>query len=284
MNFIALRQEAARAGVPLAYRDCLQEWPILWRFSVPAVLCGALAAPATWAASAWLVNQVDGYAQMGIFNAIYRIRIVPEMILSMLLAPLLPVLSETFGSGDRLGYRKAAHSALALSMGITAPFALLQIAVPALTVLPYGSGYQGHAAVVQWSMFDLALMGLFNPVMNQMIVSLNRMWLGFSYSVAFAVTFGTLSYFLVEDYGAAGLAAASILAHVICIGPYLYYVRRSKAAFLSGLPMWRLAIALTGACALAYGASLWLNPVAASAVALVLIGAFLFFQVKVLFR
>ena len=284
INFIALRKEAAHAGVPLSYKNCLQEWPILWSFSLPAVMCGAIAAPVTWAASAWLVNQADGYAQMGIFNAVYRIRIVPELMLNMLLAPLLPVLSETFSAGNTQGYRKAAHSAVAVSLMISVPFALLQIAVPALTTLPYGSSYAGHAALVQWSMFDLALMGLFNPLMNQIVVSMNRMWLGFSYSIGFSVVYGALAYVLVLHYGAAGLAAAAILAHVICIGPYLLYVHRSKMACASGLPMFRLSLMLSGSAALAYAGSQWFSQTTAAAFATVLIGVFVYFQAKILLR
>ena len=284
LNFVALRQEASRASVPLSYAHCFREWNVLWKFSLPAVLCGAIAAPVTWAANAWLVNQPDGYALMGIFNAVYRIRIVPELMLNMLLAPLLPVLSETFGLGNVQGYRKAAHSALAISLTITVPYALLQIAVPSLTLLPYGNAYLGHAAVVQWSMFDLALMGLFNPLMNQIIVSMNRMWLGFYYSISFSVVYGALAYFLVLHYVAAGLAAAGILAHVICLGPYLYYVYRSKMTFVSGLPMYRLTLMVCGASIIAYAGSRWLNEPAAGCLAAVLIAAFLYFQAKLLLR
>jgi O-antigen/teichoic acid export membrane protein len=284
MNFVALRKEAARAGVPLSYRQCTREWPVLWSFSVPAVLCGAIAAPVTWAASAWLVNQPDGYAQMGIFNAVYRIRIVPEMMLNMLLAPLLPVLSETFSSGNVQAYRKAAQSALAVSLMVSVPFALMQIAVPALTLLPYGHGYAGHASVVQWSMFDLALMGLFNPLMNQIVVSMNRMWLGFSYSVGFSIVYGALAFVLVPRHGAAGLAAAGILAHVICIGPYLFYVYRSKMTFASGLPMNRLGFMICAAAALAWAASSYLTQPAAAALALALVIAFVYTQAKMLLR
>ncbi|HEX4265931.1 MAG TPA: oligosaccharide flippase family protein [Verrucomicrobiae bacterium] len=284
MNFVALRKEAARAGVPLSYRHCTQEWPVLWSFSVPAVLGGAIAAPVTWAASAWLVNQADGYAQMGIFNAIYRIRIIPEMMLNMLLAPLLPVLSETFGLGNMQGYRKAVRSALAISLMVTVPFALLQIAVPSLTLLPYGHAYAGHAAVVQWSMFDLAVMGLFNPLMNQIIVSMNRMWLGFAYSAGFSIIYGALAYVFVLRYGAAGLAAAGILAHVICLGPYLFYIYRSRMMCASGLPMNQLSLALCAAAALAYAASRSSNQPLAGGLAVVLISAFVYFQAKILLR
>lgn len=284
MNFVALRKEAARALVPLHYLHCIQEWPVLWSFSVPAVLCGAISAPVTWATNALLVNQPHGYAFMGVFNAVYRIRIVPELMLNMLLAPLLPVLSETFGLGDAQGYRKAARSALAVSLTLTVPFALLQIAAPTLTMLPYGSAFAGNAEVVQWSMLDLAILGLFNPLMNQIVVSMNRMWLGFTYSVGFSLIYGVMAYFLVIHYQAAGLAAASILAHIVCLGPLLYYVYKSKMDFVSGLPMYRLAFAVFATAVFAWAGSRWLSEPAAIGLATMLVFAFLYSQVKSLLR
>jgi len=40
LNHLALRREAQRCGVPLTFGDCGREWPILWKFSLPAVLAG----------------------------------------------------------------------------------------------------------------------------------------------------------------------------------------------------------------------------------------------------
>lgn len=271
LNFVALRKEASRVGVPLTYRNCFQEWHVVWQFSLPAVLGGAISSPVTWAASAWLVNQPDGYSQMGIFNAVLRIRIVPEMIMNMLLAPLLPVLSEKFGAGDVAGYRKAAYSAMMLAVLITAPVALLQMAVPALTLLPYGSAYAGHHVVVQWLMLDLMITGLFSPIMSQLVASMNRMWFGFFNHIAFSCTYGALACYLVSKSGAAGLAAASPLAWVIVLVPSFYYILKREKALISTLPVRKMALLLSCAAGLACVMAYWFSPIVSGCVSALLI-------------
>jgi len=243
LNFFALRREAAHAGVPLGYRQCFREWPILWQFSLPAVLGGAAVGPIVWAVNALLVNQVDGYAQMGIYNAVLRIKVVPEMVLAMLLAPLLPILSEQYAANNVPGFQKMVRSALMLSLLVTAPFALLQIAVPQLTMLPYGHGYAGHDTVVQWLMAELAILGIFAP-MTQMVSSMNKMWFGFGFNLLWALILGGLAWILIPRYGATGLAASAILSHLICLGPTLYYIRQKEPKLLTGVPMGKLALLL----------------------------------------
>lgn len=273
LNFIALRQEAARCGVPVGYLHSGREWRVLWHFSLPSVLAGALSGPAVWAANALLVNQPDGYSQMGIFNAVYRIKIVPEMIVNMLLAPLLPVLAERFAARDINGFQKAAHSAFVLALLVTAPIALIQIACPALTLLPYGSAYAGHPAVVQWLMFELAVLGIFSPF-SQMVASMNRMWFGLACNVGWAVLYFSWSRFLVPRYGAAGLAASPILAHLILVGPCLYYMYHKERAFLTRMSMPVMVVLLCSAGGLAFACQRWLPPVAAvGAVALLILFA-----------
>jgi O-antigen/teichoic acid export membrane protein len=257
LNFCALRVEAAKAGVPLSYRNCLNEWPILWRFSLPAVFGGAIAGPVAWGVSALLVNQPDGYALMGVYNAVLRIRMVPEMIVNMLLAPMLPMLSEKFGNKDTRAYRKTAYSAFMLSLLITAPFGLLQVAMPALTLLPYGPSYAGNDTVVRWLMFDLVLIGLSTPT-TQILSSTNRMWFGFACSLGWALLYGILGVILVPRFGATGLAAASPISHFLAAAVALWYLYSHDHEFLGGIPLasfWFAACLLGGlVCAL----SLWL--------------------------
>jgi O-antigen/teichoic acid export membrane protein len=270
LNFFALRQEATCAGVPLRYRHCGREWRVLWQFSLPSLLGGTLIGPAVWAANTLLVNQPGGYGQMGVFNAVYRIRIVPEMVLNMLLAPLLPVLTEKFAHQDVPGFQKAARSAFVLALLITVPVSLLQIAVPALTLMPYGPSYAGHHAVVQLLMFELAVMGIFAP-MSQMVASMNKMWFGFACNLAWASLYAAFACFLVPRYGAAGLAASPILAHILCLWPGLLYIYRTERNFMKGMPLVKLSLVLCLTAGLSYAAQRWLPPASAISVVAVLI-------------
>ncbi|MBC8126927.1 MAG: oligosaccharide flippase family protein [Gloeobacteraceae cyanobacterium ES-bin-144] len=283
LNFLALRREASAAGVPLGYDECFREWPILWKFSLPAVMGGAVTSPVIWGASALLVNQADGYSQMGVYNAVMRIKIVPEMLLGIVLAPLLPVLSERFAARDVQGYQKVAYSAFMLCLLVTAPVALLQIGVPELTTLLYGAEYSGNHRVVQWLMFELAVLGFFTPF-GQMVASMNKMWFGFSHNLAWASLFGVFAWVLVPRFGAAGLAASPILAHLVCLGPSIAYVYRKERAFLVGMPLGKIALLLCGCAGLTYAGSRCLPNYGAFLVALAVIAAFILIQEKFVWR
>jgi hypothetical protein len=69
LKHAAVRREARRAQMPIEYRESRRELPVLWKFSLPALLSGALVAPVYWICSAILVNRPNGYAEMGVFNA-----------------------------------------------------------------------------------------------------------------------------------------------------------------------------------------------------------------------
>jgi len=69
LNHLALCKEAKHYRVPFTFKNCTREWSVLWRFSLPAALSGALVGPVNWACGALLVNQPDGYGEMGIYSA-----------------------------------------------------------------------------------------------------------------------------------------------------------------------------------------------------------------------
>jgi len=241
---LAVRREARRLGVPLALSGCLQELPLLWRFSLPAVLSGLMVTPVIWLCNAMLVNQPNGYAEMGIYNAVLRVKQVPEMVLMMLVAPLLPMLSEYFGKGDTKSYNKILSYAFALSLCIVVPVSLIQAAVPTLTLLPYGQEYQGHTNVVQWLMLHAVLIGLFQPF-GGILASMNRMWFGFTYNLSWGAVFLALIFLLAPRYGAAGLAAAFALTHLVTSLFCVAYIYRCEKAFIVDTPLAYYALSVS---------------------------------------
>lgn len=236
LNHMALRKEARKYRVPFTFRKCARELSVLWGFSLPAVLGGVMVAPVSWVCNALLVNQANGYSEMGVYNAVLRIKQVPEMIVMVLMAPLLPMLSEYFGNKDTISYNKMLSYSFALSLCIVVPISLIQVAVPSLTLLPYGSDYQGHISVVQWLMLHAILIGLFQPF-SSILTSMNRMWFGFAYNLSWGTVFIALSFLLVSHYGAAGLAAAFALTHLITSSLCVAYIYHFEKAFILDTPI-----------------------------------------------
>lgn len=239
LNHLALRREARKYGVPFTFKKCAHELSVLWRFSLPLVLSGVVSGPTIWASNALLVNQPGGYGDMGVYNAIMLVKQVPELVMGILMAPILPMLSEYFGKGDTKSYNKTISYAFALSLCVIVPASLMQAAVPSLTLLPYGQDYKGYANTVQWLMFHSVLIGIFLPFSN-ILVSMGRMWFGFNYNLTWGIAFFVLAYLLIPRYGATGLAAAFSVAYFLTGLPCVYYICRWEKAFVADVPLLRL--------------------------------------------
>lgn len=253
LNHVALRREAGRHGVSFAFERCGQEFPVLWKFSVPAVLSSAMAGGANWACNALLVKQPNGYGEMGVYTAVTMVKQIPEAVQILIMAPLLPMLSEYFGRGDVKSYNKMLSYAFTLSLCIIVPAALIQAAVPALTLLPYGRDYGGSGSVVQWLMLHAVTVGLFYPF-GSILSSMNRMWFGFIYNLCWGVTFVALSCLLTPRYGATGLAAAYASAHMLLSLACVTYIYRCEKAFMADTPLAGyalLVLSLLGVCVVA---------------------------------
>lgn len=235
----SLRDCLRSTGVPTRVSGCWQEWRVLWAFSLPAVLAGVASAAAIWATGAILVNQPGGYPEMGAYNAVLRIKQVPEVALTAILAPILPILSGAYGQKDRSAYNRAARYAFALSLALLLPAALLQIAMPELSLLAFGRDFSGNAPIVRWLMVQTAILGVFSPF-GTIQISMGRMWLGAIYNVSWAIAFIMTALWLVPRYQGAGLAASSCAAYVITVAPTVVYLYKKEGEYLTSTPVWQL--------------------------------------------
>jgi O-antigen/teichoic acid export membrane protein len=214
ISFFAVRIEANRYSISLRYAGCFSDMNMFWRFSVPAVLTGILNSAVNWGAGALVVNQKGGYGEMGIYNAAFRVKQVPELLLFMLIAPILPVLSEAYGKGDRATFQRGLIFNFLLATLIIVPVSLLQAAAPALTMMPFGPEYQGHPEVVRWLMLHSVLYALMFP-MGNVLISMGEMWFDSLMTLLFAVLFGVCAWLLVPRYAAAGYAASMAIAFAL---------------------------------------------------------------------
>ncbi len=214
LNWIALREEARVNGIPLTYKGAAGEWSIFLNFNIPGVLNSALISFSAWACGALLVNQIDGYSGMGVFNAVKRMQQLPEIALGMLMTPFLPVLSDAFGRKDMVTYGKTLMAAFFAAMLLMVPFSLILLAAPWLALLPYGDTYRGGEPVVRWIMIGSLAYGLLWPL-GSVIISLGRMWMAFGLIAVQTLLFLGVGWFLIPRYGATGYAATSAVTFIV---------------------------------------------------------------------
>lgn len=231
-NHLALRKESEKNNINFKIKDCFREWPILWKFSFPAALSGIMVSPALWACNAMLVNQPDGYAQMGIFDAANQWRVAILFLPTTISGITLPMLTDYNSRNDRHGYLKALKYN-ALLNGVAALFSAIPIAIFSKSIMRlYGQDFsEGY-----WTLCLLSLSTILialNSIIGQAISSRGKMWIGFLFNLFWAFALLTLSYlFLKSGFGAEGIAFAllvSYLVHSIWQSLYLKCLLKLKA-------------------------------------------------------
>ncbi|MCL4207862.1 MAG: oligosaccharide flippase family protein [Pirellulaceae bacterium] len=215
LNHLALRQEAARCRVPLRFKNCRQELPVLWRFSLPAVLAGSMVGPVNWACGAMLVHQPNGYAEMGVFNAANQWRLTILFIPSLLATVVLPLLTNLDASANTREYRRILKLNTLLNGGVALAF-ILPLVLFADTIMQiYGPGYSDEGANVLRVLATTAFLMAVSNVVGSAIASKGRMWIGFTFNALWAIVLMAASAVLLDlGYGALGLAYATLISYV----------------------------------------------------------------------
>ena len=213
LNHLALRKESRRHNVPFTLRDCGRELSVLWSFSLPAALSGVLVTPVNWACTALLVNQPDGYNEMGIYSAANQWFAMLLYLPSLLSRVMLPVLSEQLGRNEIKQSMKVMIFAIKMNALLVLPLVLfVGIASPYIMNL-YGAGFRSGWPTLVVVLLTAGLLTVQTPI-GQIIAASGKMWLGFAMNSGWAITFivGTL---LLLDHGSLGLAAARAVSYAI---------------------------------------------------------------------
>ena len=268
LNWNALRRECRRVGIQVHYRGCWQESRVFWDFNLPGMLNTVFSAVVVWAVGAILVRHADGFGGLGIYNAVQRIRLIPENIAAMLLAPMLPILSDSFGRRDMAAYGKTLLFAFVVSSVVIIPLALLQIAAPWLTLLPYGSEFHGgDPHVVLWVMVWTVSYALTWP-MGSILISMGRIWFALTVGALSSIINFGLSAWLIPTMGASGMALAAFLGMLIATVPCVVLLYRELPELMHQIRWWSMLAVTFSLVTVCVAAFHWLTAAAACSIGL----------------
>ncbi|MFH0900188.1 MAG: oligosaccharide flippase family protein [Pseudomonadota bacterium] len=225
-----LRREMRRAGVPVAFAASFQEWRVLGRFSLPAMLTAVVTPVVSWTLVAILVNQPRGYAEMGVFNAATQLRTVIMFVPAMLATAVLPALSQLHGRHDGRRHARAVRLAMVLNGA-----AALAVALPVCIFGPwllscYGPSFTEGVPTLVLVAASTIVMAI-THIIGQAIVSAGQMWWGLLLNCAWALSV-LIAAHLLRGHGAFGLAEATLLGSVVHLAASMIYAwRRTFAVF-----------------------------------------------------
>ncbi len=253
MCFYAVRREAARHKVPISFRNCTDELPIAWNFSVPALLSGLVLSPVNWACIAMLVNRPGGYGEMGIYNAASQWRTMLFFLPSILMQAVLPVMSSARaslrGTGDFEDSLRFTQSAMIM---VGFPVCTLVMAMAHWIMPAYGSDFSSGAGALVGAALA-TLIQCIGAAGGPAIESKGKMWLALAINLSYSGFFLAGALILVPISGASGLLFASALAYIaITIWTYTYIrCELPSGMFRRVIMSTCFAIVLAGICLLA---------------------------------
>jgi O-antigen/teichoic acid export membrane protein len=222
LNNRALRRECASANISYQFASCHRELGILHRFSLPAFLASIVVGPGIWVCNALLVHQPQGYAQLGIYTAADKWRLLILFVPTSVFAMVLPVLSNLYGEGDGARFRKVFRANLQLNAGLALLAALLIAAFAAPIMAIYGNSFRGGRLILIVLAFS-ALPEALNTILKQPLVAAHLMWWRFAFDLLLVAVLVGLAWELIPKWGALGLAASYGLAYAVTsLGLFLF--------------------------------------------------------------
>lgn len=211
LNNRALRRECVSANISYEFASCHREVGILHRFSLPAFLGSIVVGPAIWVCNALLVHQPEGYAELGIYTAADKWRLLILFVPTSVFAMVLPVLANLYGEGDGAGFRNVFRANLQLNASLALLAALLIAAFAAPIMAIYGNSFRGGRLVLIALAFS-ALPEALNAILGQPLIAAHLMWSRFAFDVLLVAVLIGLAWVLIPKWGALGLAVSYALA------------------------------------------------------------------------
>jgi O-antigen/teichoic acid export membrane protein len=224
LNYLLIRRAMGRHGLRMRWSLPRAELPLLWRFSLPSVLTMALWSLGSWIASALLVRQPDGLAEMGLLAAANQWFSVLMFVPGVLTQVLLPTYSERL-AGDRPAEagNLALRSALIITLCIAPVVGLLMALSPWIATL-YGPEFANGGAVFAVAFLAAAATAPHGALTNY-LVARQRMWMRLGINLLWAAALVGGAAVLVQR-GALGVAVAMLIAYVIRVTLTYVYARR----------------------------------------------------------
>ena len=213
LNHLALRHEAKKASVPFSISTCLREYPVLFAFSVPAFLSSTMVGPVRWGANALLVNQPNGYSEMGIFNAAYSFQQFLLFLTLTLGHPLLPMITnELETKNEKL---EKVNMLSTWSLGVFSALPLLTFPEIIQTLFGKEFDFLTFNRTFILVILTTSIM-IYKQGLARVLQANGLMWWAFSSNIFWATVL-LLSAFLLVSFGSIGLAAAILSAYILNI-------------------------------------------------------------------
>lgn len=210
-NILTVYKICRKFGVIILFKNAFDEFSIIYKFSLPALLSGLMVSPVTWACNAVLVNKPNGYSELAVFDAANQWRSSILFIPLALSQIVLPLLSD---SENNASFKKIIKLNIVFNLIISLILSLILSLFSLLIMSSYGPSF----IIGQPVLIVLAFSAIFisiNNVIGHAIVSKGNMWVGFLFNFIWGMILLICTYIFVNlGYGAIGLAYSFLISYI----------------------------------------------------------------------
>lgn len=208
-----VRALAKKHGIPFTMRGCWSELPLLWTFSLPAVLSTVLVVPVYWYLQT-ILAQSAGYAEIALYTVAAQWRTYLQMLPQFMSSSYLPVAS-SIGREDQGKRRRLMFLGIGASAGATAIVALVLILAAPLILRIYGESFADGVTIFRL-LAVTAVADSVNAILLQTLLAAEKGWWRLISNSVWCVIVMILGVMLVPAHGALGLAWA------LCLGQFIH--------------------------------------------------------------
>lgn len=224
-----IRTRMRALGIRISHRVPIDEWSILWRFSLPAMLNSLTWFPANWTAMAMLANRPEGFRDIGLFGMANQwfgcLLFLPNIIANT----LLPTLARAYATDSQQTVSQVLRLSIRSNLMLSIPAAIAIAAASQWIVQElYGPSFADGAltlCLVAAAAVPASLQGLFGYV----LAAKDRMWDSLGAGCIWAMIYLVTAFTGVElGWGANALAFAMVLAYVAKLAAQSWQLQTSR--------------------------------------------------------
>lgn len=226
---ILLRKESKKQEIGLNLENWKYNVKKIYKFAIPASLSTIIVAPTIWFLNTLLVNQPNGYKELGLYSAVIIFSTAIQMFNGAISSVLLPMfLSKSEEKTPKKEFFNYFGSWI-ISIAIAFPILLF----PELVSFILGDKYQIEEIIPILGMSIVSTWIITNRggLARDLIIK-NKMWLSVLSMGQWAITNLVIFYFL-KGYGAVGFAFAYMVSYILnylIFIPFFIYKKISPPA------------------------------------------------------
>lgn len=227
---VVLRREINKQSITIQRREGLKEREILSRFALPAALSGLTAMPAIWLGNALLVQQSNGYVEMGIYSAVNNIRMLVLMMPALLNSVGVGVLNNKFGNRDGEGYLGLYYANISVTAVMAVVGAVMMVTLSAFIPGWYGMEFSDTSERLILILALAIIPEALSVSLYQLIQSSERMWTSFILvALPRDLLMIALATILIPKWGGVGWALAYAMSWGMAFVVIIFLVFRFKS-------------------------------------------------------